>query len=298
MDPNIFRYFNAQFDAVALVESSLKAGIKPLPGSFVNFLGTMIRPEYLPSILTGKGGTVEPVPIPANWHADVAEWAAVLRSVQLAPGPSFAMIELGCGWGCWMANSGVAARSRGLSSRLFGVEADEGHVSFAQHCLRLNGFSAEQFEVMRGVAAARGGKVLFPLQAGSGVDWGLQPVFDASEQQIEEALSHRTHVAVDMVDLNEILKRQSRFDLVHLDIQGGEAVLLSETIEDLSRNVAYVVIGTHSRPIEGRIFDLMLAHGWILEIERPAILRLEENSLPVTIVDGVQGWRNPALLPL
>jgi hypothetical protein len=40
---------------------------------------------------------VEPIPIPANWHADIAEWAAALRAVDLARG-SFTMAELGCGW--------------------------------------------------------------------------------------------------------------------------------------------------------------------------------------------------------
>jgi hypothetical protein len=40
---------------------------------------------------------VEGIPIPANWHADIAEWAAALRAVELAE-ETFTVVELGCGW--------------------------------------------------------------------------------------------------------------------------------------------------------------------------------------------------------
>jgi hypothetical protein len=64
-------------------------------------------------------------------------------------------------------------------------------------------------------------------------------------------------------------------------------------LSTLNSKVAYIVVGTHSRQIEGRIMDTLLATGWILEIERPAILSLA--GAPVVTVDGVQGWRNPRL---
>ena len=37
------------------------------------------------------------------------------------------------------------------------------------------------------------------------------------------------------------------------------------------------------------------AAGWKLEIERPAIIDL--SGAPTVVVDGVQGWRNLALVP-
>jgi hypothetical protein len=40
----------------------------------------------------------------------------------------------------------------------------------------------------------------------------------------------------------------------------------------------------------------MLANGWRLEIERPAILNLYPHG-PEVGCDGVHGWRNMALLP-
>ena len=76
-------------------------------------------------------------------------------------------------------------------------------------------------------------------------------------------------------------------DLLHIDIAACP--------RPLKQCVSSIVVGTHSRQIEGRIFDSLLAEGWILEIERPAILNVE-TSVPFVTVDGVQGWRNPTLI--
>ena len=54
------------------------------------------------------------------------------------------------------------------------------------------------------------------------------------------------------------------------------------------------MIGTHSRPIEGRIVATLAKAGWLLEMERPAIISLSGHN-QITVVDGVQGWRNTAL---
>jgi len=99
-----------------------------------------------------------------------------------------------------------------------------------------------------------------------------------------------------MIPLSKVIDNYPKIDLLHIDIQGGEADLISACLSLLSEKVAYIVIGTHSRQIEGRLFDLLLQAGWWLEIERPAILSLTGH--PVVTVDGVQGWRNPRLLPV
>jgi hypothetical protein len=79
-----------------------------------------------------------------------------------------------------------------------------------------------------------------------------------------------------------------------MDIQGGEDELIRDGGRFISDKVAYLVVGTHSRAIEGRIVDLLQALEWRLEIERPAILTIENGS-PKTRVDGIQGWVNPRM---
>ena len=82
-----------------------------------------------------------------------------------------------------MAITGVAARRAGKQVRLIGVEADAGHIAFAQRCMTESGFAEGDFRLHRGVAAAQGGVALFPRQTQAGTHWGLAPVFGASEAE-------------------------------------------------------------------------------------------------------------------
>jgi hypothetical protein len=266
------------------------------PAYLTNFLGVLIDPKFFPQILADKAGEVEPIPIPANWHADIAEWAAALRAVDLS-GPTFTVIELGCGWGCWLNNTGVAARRLSKTTHLIGIEGDRGHIQFAREASATNGFSESEVTLFHGIAAAKDGVALFPRQATSGVQWGLEPVFGASLMDRAKAKLSGTHEELPMISLEKASSAHPRISLLHMDIQGGEADLIRDSLPLLSKKVAYMVIGTHSREIEGRIFDRLRASGWLLEIERPAILSIT-NGVPQVTVDGVQGWRNRALLPM
>ena len=218
-----------------------------------------------------------------------------LRAVELAQ-DRFTMIELGCGWGCWMNNTGVAARRRGLAVTLIGIEGDPGHSVYANEATAANGFDPADVTLHHGIAAAHSGRALFPRQALGVADWGLEPIFDATPEQIDEAVQSGACDALPMLSLAELIGERRRIDLLHVDIQGGEAALIAGTLELLTERVAVLLIGTHSRQIEGELFERLLKAGWVLEIERPAILSVNAAG-PTVTVDGVQGWRNPALLP-
>ena len=267
--------------------------LAPTPGYLTNFLGVRIDPKFFPQVLTGREGEVESVPIPANWHADIAEFAAALRAVELAH-ESFTIIELGCGWGCWLNNTGAAARRAGLAVQLIGVEGDEGHIGFAREACAVNGFTPDQITLRHGIAAPAGGIALFPARIRLGVQWGLEPVFGASEAEQQTAIAAGSHDALPMISLAELTASHPRIDLLHIDIQGGETNFIAGCLPILAERVAYMLVGTHSRQIEGRIMEMLLAEGWHLEIERPAIFALD-SGIPDIRVDGVQGWRNPRL---
>ena len=288
-----FYHYNASFDPQAVIHRHAVRALKPDPRYLTNFIGVLIDPKFLPKILNGRAGELEGVPIPANWHADIAEWGAALRAVDLAR-ETFTVVELGCGWGCWMNNTGVAARRAGLKVRLVGVEADEGHLGFAQEACFANGFTVEEFSLVRGLAASNEGTALFPRQTQPGIVWGSEPIFAAPERR-SGALRTGAYDEIRMIPIHDVVPHD-RTDLLHIDIQGGEADLVASSLAQLRDRVAYLVIGTHSRSIEGRLMDMLLEEDWILEIERPAILSLDDGS-PRILVDGVQGWRNPYLLP-
>jgi hypothetical protein len=289
--PNPLSHFNASIDVEQIVRSAVNPRRVPLAGHYVNFLGVAI-PTKVFSFLEDKGGQLDHVPIPANFHADMAEFAAVLRAVSLAK-KRFAMLELGCGWGCWMSNTAVAAKSRGLSREVIGIEGDEKHLGFARETMAANGISSSEYRLLRGIAASRSGDALFPTDKAE--NWGKEPKFNLPEAEAKLLISSGDYERVTMIALEDAIGDRDRLDLVHMDIQGGEATLVSECIDLLTKRVHYLVIGTHSRVIEGRLFDVLHNAGWELEVERPAILRLEHGKAPFTSIDGVQGWRNPQL---
>ncbi len=287
-----FFHYASSFDAVSVVHRYAAKSIEPSPNHLTNFLGVKIAPDFFPGLLDGRAGQIEGAPIPANWHADIAEWAAALRAVDLSKG-RFRVVELGCGWGCWLNNTGVAARSLGREIELIGVEGDVGHVRFAHRAMADNGFSDTQYSIVHGVAAPSTGVALFPVVERPGATWGSKPIINATEEQIKEAKASGGYVELPAYSLS-YLARESPVDLLHIDIQGGEADLIEGSREDLQRYVRYIVVGTHSREIEGRLMSALTSSGWHLEIERPAIITIV-NGRGVVTVDGVQGWRNPNL---
>lgn len=286
-------HYNANFDAITLIRNYENPERGPKKGHIVNFQGVAVNTAFLPHVLAGKEGQVEACPIPANWHADIAEWAAAFRAVEMAT-DSFTMIELGCGWGCWMNNTGAAARKRGLPLHLIGVEADAGHLRFAAEAMHTNGFSAEQYTLIRGVAGVRTGRALFPKQDLPGAHWGLEPVFDHDPEQFALQQESGLYEEVPIIALATVIGDHRWIDLIHIDIQGGEADFVEQNIATLTERVAYLLIGTHSKPIEGRLFDVLLKAGWHLDIERPLLFSLRDGQ-PVTGIDGVQGWLNPRI---
>jgi FkbM family methyltransferase len=287
---NPFWHYQCSFDALKTMSNYAASDVVPTEGYLTNYLGVKINPLFFPTILDGRDNTVESMPQPNNWHADIAEFAAALRAVELS-GSTFTVLELGCGWGCWLNNTGVAARRAGKKIKLLGIEGDAGHVEFANQSMKTNGYLSSEYLIMHGIAAANKGRALFPKQSNSGVHWGLEPVFSASDRQIAKAVSEGTHDNLEMIALSDVIVENGKLDLLHIDIQGGEADLLRDSIETCNSSVGYIVIGTHSRFIEGTLEKLMFNNDWVLEVDRPAISSLE-NGVQTLRVDGVQGWRN------
>jgi FkbM family methyltransferase len=286
-----FLAYDASFDAEGIILRHAVDDLEPNEQLVTNFIGVLMEPSLFPPLLNSLVGKVEIPPIPANWHADVAEWAAVFRAIELA-GEDFSMLELGCAWGCWMCNAGKAAKRTGRTINLIGVEAVQEFVSTAQRHLKVNNFLESEYTVHLGIAAAAAGSVFFPRKEAEAVNFGLAPVFNPTEIEVADILRAGTHDLIEIIPISKILAGTERLDLLHIDIQGGELDVLEQSISVISEKIVYVFVGTHSREIEGKIFELMLRHGFILEVERPAILLLEPDRNPSIRYDGAQGWRN------
>lgn len=295
-ETDVFYFYNSSFDPIRLIKKNLKEGIKPAPDYLTNSFGILIDPAIYPELLSEKAGIVEASPIPANWHSDIAEFGAVFRSIELDKRPDFVMCELGCAWGCWMNISGTIAKRSGLSVHLIGVEGDSEFIKLAAKELKINNFTPDEFSLFHGIASPTDGIALFPKHDPDRTMFGLEPIFNLSKVEKSKHLQTGRFVELEQVSLTSVFENFDQADLLHVDIQGGEENLIPSCITLLTEKVSYLVIGTHSRQIEGKMFECLTSAGWLLEIERPAILNLSDQ--PLVTVDGVQGWRNLKLLPI
>jgi hypothetical protein len=95
--------------------------------------------------------------------------------------------------------------------------------------------------------------------------------------------------------MRDLVLREDRWDLIHIDIQGDEHDICNSCIEDLNDRVHWIVVGTHSRKIDGDMLQLLTRAQWELEHEQPTTFQFRRNTPleAMTTMDGTQVWRNP-----
>lgn len=290
----LYHYYSA-FDAPALIARFAVADQEGTPGTLTNFIGLRVPVQVFPPVLAQMDGQVEGPPDPGNWHADIAEWAAALHAVaEAAPRGHLRVVELGCGWGYWLGITGAAARQLDLPVDLIGVEGDANHLANARAMLALNGFAEDEFKLVHGIAAPARGRAIFPGPKAGEAGWGGEAVFDADDETLERAEADASVQVLDCYPLGD-LSGGDPIDLLHIDIQGAEADFVIGNLADMQTHVRRVLIGTHSRAIEGRLEEIFLKAGWRMEMDRPAIAPLQDGK-PVIFIDGVQMWANPDLV--
>jgi FkbM family methyltransferase len=270
------------------------------PGFLVDYLGVRTRPESLASHVRGLAGTVHGIPVPGDWHAEAIEHIGLLKSVLDAKG-TYRVMELGAGWGPWLVAGAAAAKHLGISDiHMLGVEADSGHyASLRQHLLD-NGFNPEHHTLLKAAVGATAGKAQFPKVHDSANQWGARPtqannasdaayltsVMGGNPAEMEE---------VEVLAINDLLAREPRWDLVHIDVQGWEADICQAGMQELGKRVRRVIIGTHSRKLDGDLMAMFHQAGWLLEHEKPTQMKYDrhaEKLESMTWADGTQIWRN------
>lgn len=267
------------------------------PDFITNFLGVRTRIEVLPT-LAASGGHVEGLPIPCNFHGDIDEWVGSLLSVEEARS-SFVVVELGAGWGPWVVSAAVAARRHGIEDiRLVAVEADPGKLEMIKTHMRDNNIDPAAHTLVAAVVAATDGRAHFPVAADPSSDWGAAAVESGHGGNLPEKdyrglpVGELTEVAA--VSLASLLSAHERVDLVHCDIQGGEATVLRAALPELTARVRRLVVGTHGRAIEAELFEILAAAGWRLETDRSCRV-IQDGSRMALSRDGCQVWSNPRL---
>jgi FkbM family methyltransferase len=266
-------------------------------------------------------GMVEGYPVPCNFHANAIEWAGVLRAVAEA-GERFVAVELGAGWGPWLITGGFAARQKGIQDiRLVGVEGSAKHLRFMHEHFRNNGFKHEEHTLLHGIAGTYDGTARFPILEDSQDNWGAEAAFQTrmstppsqpaggwkrwlrpavravkrlKARMLGKPSPVSTSVAMEKLpcySLTTLLKPFERVDLIHIDIQGAEFDVIADARAALRQKVRRMVIGTHGRFIEERLFAELSGQGWSLESDEACAFDEADGTLHMTR-DGCQVWRN------
>jgi FkbM family methyltransferase len=285
---------------LALFEEFRDPAARAQPGFVVDFLGGRIRVSSLWPSARIYDGQLQGPPVPADYQAEAVEWIGLLKSVKTA-GTQYVAMELGAGFGQWSVAGGLAGRRRGIADiRLCAVEADPQHFRSLRQNFVDNGFDPDSHTLIEAAVGIAAGEARWPALDDSSGDWGARPII-ADGGQGQPAQDHRgmtfaATIAVKIVPIGELIRREPRWDLVHIDVQGTEFDLVRSALDELNQRVHWLVMGTHSRKIEGELIELLAGAGWLLEHEKPAkfVFQPEAATLEaMTILDGTQVWRNP-----
>jgi FkbM family methyltransferase len=220
------------------------------------------------------------------------EWIDVLEAIAAARG-RFTMLELGAGFGRWaVAAATVIRRHRNMPFILVAAEAEGSHYEMLQRHFLDNGLHPEDHWLIRAAITAEAGEVYFT--EGHATEWYGQSVLDKPDREFGDWKEARV-VRVPGMPLRTILERLDYVDLIHMDIQGQEALVCAAAAQEMTKKVKRVHIGTHSRDIEHelqRIFDGMAWKSY--QNYRCNSTTLTPYGI-VTFQDGIQTWINPHL---
>lgn len=303
---------------VSLVQSLLVGSATPLANGYIDGFGVKTLHACVPfadskSLDFGRLS----LPFPDDgFHAEAIEYVAMADSITRASKTesslsksSFCAVEIGAGWGPWMAACGVIARRLGFEAiQLVGVEASTQRFDLMRQHLLANQLPAPtsaagdiregeiSVRLFNGAVWVSDGNIWFPESEVT--DMGSAAAEQAA--RVDYRGTRARHRAVPCQRLETLLSDISRVDFMHIDIQGAEFDVVNCSIDWLGDHVACLMAATHSRVIEGRLIDLMFKKGWELYREKPCQVNwTKTGDLDLTgrtWIDGGQYWLNTALV--
>lgn len=269
-------------------------------GYWTNFLGLETDCSMFPHAASLSGHHIDEPPIPDDKvYGTTTEHQAVLEAIAKAQEKgrrSFTMVELGAGWGPWIAGAGIVCQREGFEQvDLAGVEADRGKFEAMQAHFDHNRLTPKmgiQHRLIFGAAWSEDTTLKFP--AIGMMDHGGA----ASEGSTEYRGFDLDMVDVPAFSLQTICKGYGIVDVMHWDVQGAEARIAQSARWFLNTHVRSIQIGTHSRAIEGELMMLFFDMGWEVVFQNPCYMQWNRRTPTLegmTTRDGEIYARNPAL---
>jgi len=253
-------------------------------GSFLyDFLGTRTDPRF-------RGHRPQPAGelqtrIPSPWPG-YFELVFLLESVVEAAGASsYTAIELGAGYGPWLATAAKAMeRIGGPPVHLVGVEMVRAHFEWMFEHLRNNGVDPGKQTLIHAAISDHEGEGSYPRDR------------DAEEEYGRHLRTGQTGAGLETVatvTLPSILRNLSRVDLLHLDVQGAELPVIRHSLDDLGHKVRRLIFATHSHGIHRKTRAMLQGAGWDSVYDFGLRSRARTEFGEIRFADGLQAWLNP-----
>ena len=280
-------------------------------GYITDFLGVRTNVEFFPGADARSGEVVRGWPIPTDTvHAQGIEYIIIMEALSGSLSDELCAVEVGAGWGPWTCAAAIIARKLNKRAHLIAAEMLADKVDQIFRHLRENDVYTDDdqtlevwhegrdcnVKVVRAAISASDGIAYVPRVQGS-LDHGARPS-SASAEVDYRGVPIQTD-PLKAISLTTLIADVPLIDFMHIDVQGYERQVLPGALPLLNERVATLFVGTHSRSIEGELFELMYGAGWQLLREEPCAFNLEGSSaLPLearTQMDGAQFWCNPNL---
>ncbi len=260
-------------------------------GCFAEPLGVVTRAAYC-NMTLADDPALRVTAWPPGVDEEFPEWLDLLEAVRDA-GETFTMVELGAGFGRWIARAGVACRRRGVRDvQLVGVEAEAAHFDMMRQHLGDNGLLGPGTTLRCAAVDVEPGRV--PFHMGRSAEWYGQAIARGHSAGPSAAYPDAWIEEVEAISLEQVLGDLEHVNLLDLDVQGVEAEVLGSVRGLLDRKVGRVHIGTHSTAIEAELRELYNALGWRCRHDYACGETLATPWGEVSFGDGVQSWINPA----
>lgn len=290
LTPNQVYFGYEMEDALRLVRYAAP-GTQPAPGFFTDYFGIRTRLSNFMHDPLGLDQAQGAFPFPNDGlHSELVEYLGTVKALE-ASNMNMTVVEMGAGYAPWLMFSAVVARKLGAASvRLVAVEAEAQRHALIRAHFDDNGFPQPQ--IIHAAISDQRGTVSFGSE--NVHDWG-------GAVQAQQGTDYRgaqvTQQEVPALLMSDVLEPLGMVDLLHIDIQGWEARSMRASLDTVCAKVRYMVIGTHSRVIEGELIEMLRGRGWTLMHEKPCQFTYADTPelTGATTVDGAQVWANTPL---
>lgn len=252
-----------------------------------------------------------------SFSEDYFDWLDLFEAVISNSVRPFTMVELGAGWGRWLAHGANACRMVGREvGTLIGCEAEPTHYMWMSEHFHRNNLAPDDHRLVRGVVAGTRGQL--PFYTGNADSWYGQSIAQNVVDHGRPLMGLRDRIklmfglkgpmrqveTIRAYLLEDILEDKDHVDFMHVDIQGAEFDVFRNSMTIMEEKVELLHIATHPPMVEatkGRDIDLLIhelfaSRDWT-EVRR---IKPDESQLiyghQIRFPDGIQTWRNPKSL--